>query len=453
MGMRAWWPFDEVSGSTAAEIINGNNGTHIGSPVFTPGMVDGALSFNGSTDYVEAPDDPSLDVGTGDFSIDAWIKTSQTDGIAAIIDKREAVCSCDTGMCLGGTEIGYHFFLYYGHLSLQLAAGSGGLTNYISNTSVADGSWHLVAVTVDRDQTDGIKFFVDGIMVESFNPTAYSGMSLDNLSPLTIGSRSPFLCSGSWFNGLIDEVELFGTALDQSDIMSIYNAGSSGKCKDFPCREVAWYPFDEHVGPTASDVVGGNNGTHMNNPLPITGGMVDYALHFDGTNDYVAVPDDPALNFGTGDLSIIAYIRTESKNMESLVDKRDQNTGIGYTFILLNGQLLFQLYDASGWYNYYASSPDLADGEWHCVAVTVDRDDPNGGKLYADGQPVLDFNPTNRPGNITNTAELWIGKHHANPGSSSTKCFDGDMDELKLFKCALTEIEIQAICQESIIFN
>ncbi len=213
------------------------------------------------------------------------------------------------------------------------------------------------------------------------------------------------------------------------------------------CNEAAWYPLDEQSGQTAADIVAGNDGIHKNGPTPVPG-VIGHALEFDGIDDYVAVPDHPALNFGKGDLTITAYIRTESRATESLADKRDLDTGVGYVLHLYGGKLLFQLYDdISGWYNYYdPSSPDLADGEWHCVAVTVDRDEPDGGRLYADGQLIHTFNPTNRSGNITNAAELRIGKNHPNPESSSAKCFDGDIDELKLFDCSLTENEIQTIC-------
>ncbi len=38
--------------------------------------------------------------------------------------------------------------------------------------------------------------------------------------------------AGSFFNGLIDEVEIFNRALSQSEIQALYNAGSDGKCTE-----------------------------------------------------------------------------------------------------------------------------------------------------------------------------------------------------------------------------
>jgi hypothetical protein len=44
---------------------------------------------------------------------------------------------------------------------------------------------------------------------------------------------------GEYFDGLIDEVEIFNRALSAAEIQSIYNAGSAGKCKECTPPEVS----------------------------------------------------------------------------------------------------------------------------------------------------------------------------------------------------------------------
>ena len=85
-----------------------------------------------------------------------------------------------------------------------------------------------MAVTVTRNSTTGVIFYKDGVASTGFNLTARQG-SLDNSGPLTIGRQS--YADQKRFNGIIDEVEMFNRVLTTQEILSIYNAGSAGKCK------------------------------------------------------------------------------------------------------------------------------------------------------------------------------------------------------------------------------
>jgi hypothetical protein len=74
------------------------------------------------------------------------------------------------------------------------------------------------------------------------------------------------------------------------------------------------------------------------------------------------------------------------------------------------------------------------------VAVTVDRDDPRGGVLYVDGAVVFVFDPTIRALSLDNAAPLIIGY---NPDGNTF--WNGDVDEVEIFKRALTPLEVHAL--------
>jgi hypothetical protein len=63
-----------VSGSTIWRDLsrNNNNGTLINGPTFNTGS-SGGISFDGTNDYVEVPHSPSLNFGTGDFTVLCWV--------------------------------------------------------------------------------------------------------------------------------------------------------------------------------------------------------------------------------------------------------------------------------------------------------------------------------------------------------------------------------------------
>lgn len=220
-GMVAWYPFDEPSSvPSASDLIHSNNGVHSGGPISTPSWVSNGLSFDGVNDYVQSPHQPWLNMGTGNFSIDCWIKTTVNSSVVSVIlDKRQ-----------NNPYRGYHFYLYNGSLGLELADGSGslGYTNFNWNVNVATNNWNFVAVTVDRTDPNGIKFYLNGVQGTSQNPTVRPG-SLDNTVPLTIGMRS--FSPPGYFQGMIDELEIFNRVLTPVEIRTLYNAGAAGKCK------------------------------------------------------------------------------------------------------------------------------------------------------------------------------------------------------------------------------
>jgi len=461
LSMVAWWPLDETSGTTATDIAGfSNNGTHVNGPTPVSGKVAGALRFDGVNDHVRVPDHAELNVGTGNFTLDAWVRTGSSN-LIVLVDKRS-----------GPTPQGYSLFLVNGRLGFQMANGVGSsgcaatptpghaCVNYVApptSPNVADGQWHHVAAMVDRaNATSGVRLYVDGVQVFAGSPLTGN---LDNTSDLYLGMRTPAQNGGVFLPGDLDEVELIKRALTQQEIQAIFNAGSAGKCKCVqpPLSMVAWWPLDETSGTTATDIAGfSNNGTHVNGPTPVSG-KVAGALRFDGVNDHVRVPDHAELNVGTGNFTLDAWVRTGSSNLIVLVDKRSGPTPQGYSLFLVNGRLGFQMANGVGssgcaatptpghaCVNYVAppTSPNVADGQWHHVAAMVDRANATSGvRLYVDGVQVFAGSPLT--GNLDNTSDLYLGMR--TPAQNGGVFLPGDLDEVELIKRALTQQEIQAI--------
>jgi hypothetical protein len=88
-------------------------------------------------------------------------------------------------------------------------------------------NFHHVAATVDRDSTNGLKLYVDGSVVATFDPTVVPG-DLSNSEPWRIGNH-PTSSLNCFFKGIIDEPAVYGRALGESEIEAIYNAGVAGK--------------------------------------------------------------------------------------------------------------------------------------------------------------------------------------------------------------------------------
>ena len=183
--MVAWYPFDEISGLTSANLATQNTGNWAPDGVLVPadGMVGGSLYFDGNTAYIDSPSSIVTNIGPatdynspsscggaystcqGNFSFAVWIRVSNliAGSTYTILDKRS----------FNPNPYGYSFGLYKDGLGndkifLQLADGQGslGYTNYISDSlpSLNGTGWHHVALTVNRSSTPGpygITFYLD----------------------------------------------------------------------------------------------------------------------------------------------------------------------------------------------------------------------------------------------------------------------------------------------------
>ena len=184
-----------------------------------------------------------------------------------------------------------------------------------------------------------------------------------------------------------------------------------------------WWPGNGN----ANDIVSGVNGT-MRNGATFASGKVNQAFSLDGANDYVAVSNTSSLQISTGTLE--AWIRTTNSggDFRGIVVKRG-----AYGLFLQNGVLVTHDWGSG---QTRSTGVNLADGQFHHVAMTFQSGVNGGTIIYADGAPVLTTTMT-----VLNQVQaLVIGA--GDPGT--IQFFDGIIDEAKLYNRALSGGEIQA---------
>jgi hypothetical protein len=221
-----WLTLDDFAGPLAFNSSGGNNGTYFNSPTLVdPGFNVRNRDFDGVDDYVQVPFYPAIGIGAGNFSVDVWVKPAALEStIRIIVDHRSEN---------SGSGLGYSLFLGGANgIGFQIGNGVSHI-NYPSLLTVpADGQWHHVAVTVERGNPAGIRFYRDGVWDGvGRDPTAYVGQSITPPAnyPFRVSSRSSSL--SGFFRGGIDEVEVFRRALAPPEIQALSNARFTGKCK------------------------------------------------------------------------------------------------------------------------------------------------------------------------------------------------------------------------------
>ena len=243
VSMVGWWTLDELVGPTAADSIAGNDGTHMGDAIPAPAMVEYGIKLDGDGDYVEVPPSPVLEVpaadpttGLGNFSIDAWIRIDSADSMALgpIVDKRD-----------WGGGPGYAFYVRDSRLHLELRDLSTGVWEYQSSQVLPMNTFVHVGVAVRRTPTFSVGFHVNGVQDVDPTSVAITGSLANPDAALWIGGTRYYptpQTPEAFFEGIIDEVEIFDRELDTSEFLALYNAQECGKCK-FDCHVLWDLPF------------------------------------------------------------------------------------------------------------------------------------------------------------------------------------------------------------------
>ena len=424
--MIAWWKAE----GDATDSVDSHDGT-INDATFATGKVGQAFSFDGVDDDVQIPDSSDWNFGTGDFTFDFWAKSSSTDRMYALSwDPVQDTKNLEFNF----NDAGVGLWVYWN-------GGGGPLgTNAIqvgSSGQYTDGQWHHFALTRSGSTWT---LYIDGDVAG----TAADSEALD-LSGGNNNYLGAYLGSNFFWNGQIDEVEVFKRALSADEVRALADAGSAGKC---PCDPppnsmVSWWPGDGN----AFDFQDGNNGT-THGGLTYDSGEVAQAFSFNGSDSYVSFGNSVG-NFGTSDFTVDFWMQSSSTRDEELIGKRTVCDNASFWAARLGhngatqGVILVELdQDSSGTnYNFLYSTKTVNDGNFHHIAVVRSGVSLS---LYIDG--ALD-GTSNGPGvaNISNTADLIAGQGPC--ASSGSNYFTGLLDEIEVFNRALNSNEIAGIYQ------
>ena len=424
-----WWKFDETNGATAADSSgNGNDGKLQGNPRWQPsgGKIGGALEFDGVDDFVET----NFTTDFPKWTVAVWVKSPaapSTDGQSGPVHREK------------------NFQINWNHLTDDFRGAAGiciedewyaaSFGNLQANT------WYHLVATYDGEN---LKAYKNGTLITdnsdpSGNPDAES-------ASLKFGKHA---VDEGCFGGTIDEVRIYNWAMSPAEIRAIAGLQASGP--------IGWWKFEGNI----NDSAGSSNGTEHNGPTYQTG-KDGQAISFDGVDDYVTIPDSPAIEFGNQSFSIALWLKSNWKaDSEKEFIICNGTNGTEYTgasgkryvikFEATNFQLLIDDDEAKSVLN--GQCENFATGDWvHAVAV---RDtEAQELRIYRNG--VLESTETNiDTEDIASPGEpLFIGakpQEGANAGSQSKAPIDhhykGMLDDLRIYDYALSQEEIGQLCR------
>lgn len=205
------------SGNANDSSGNSLNGTVNGAVLISDrfGNPDSAYSFNGSA-TIQVPHDPLLNPTTGEWSMSAWINSTQGEYIL--------------GMGYDGVSPGLAYSYALGAFPPSnggdvvviawCCAGGSHMSALVDSSSVLDGEWHHIVGTIKNN--DMAKLYVDGTLVATDDPAdALGPWNINIIQPFWIGDVQN--ASGEPFVGIIDDVKLFNHVLSDDEVLAIFS--------------------------------------------------------------------------------------------------------------------------------------------------------------------------------------------------------------------------------------
>ena len=206
-GLVAWWPLDETSGTSLADISGyGNTATLVGSPASITGVITNAWQFNGSSQYATVPYSASYDLST--FTLMCWINTTAYGGTVLSRNPYAA----------------WEFCINVGRTDSSITQGQPSFFNgsawTSAGTAVNNGTWQHVAVVVGAGTTS---FYINGQLSGSPTQTAPStNSSIGICMAQRYGDGVPL-------PGYLDDVRIYNRALSAAEIANQYQWPTGGR--------------------------------------------------------------------------------------------------------------------------------------------------------------------------------------------------------------------------------
>ena len=321
--------------------------------------VGGSGYFDGTGDYLTAPDNAAFAFGTGDFTIEVWVYWNNVSSTQTLFDFRPNATGSSISPYIELTSSGT--LIYY----------VGGATR-ITTSAVTATSWTHVALSRSGTST---KIFINGTQSGS----TYTDSNSYVQSGATIGlNRNNGGVAFQYMNGYISNFRIVkGTAVytgaftpPTAPLTAITNTSLLLNFTNSGIYDATAKNVLETVGDAqASTAITPKWGTTSMKFDPTTG----------SATDYLQSPDTELLEFGSGNFTIETWVRfntlPSSGAYYALISKFDNSTQKSYNFYVYNNAGTYQLYftyttNGSTNINPVANGITVTTNTWYHYAVS-----------------------------------------------------------------------------------
>jgi len=220
-GLVGYWKMnDYASNITVADssILNiDGKAKKYTSALSTIGKLNGALNFNGTTDYISLADINTFDSAATPMTIAMWVKPTKLTATPyqMLFDKLDETSPMK----------GFSFGAWQTTGTISFSIKSDNWLQVRGSTALPNNSWSFVAVTYDGSKrANGVTLYVNGKAESKI--VFYDSLTADDISNTISAQLGARKGANYPFAGAMDNVMVFNRALSQQEITTLYNSGS-----------------------------------------------------------------------------------------------------------------------------------------------------------------------------------------------------------------------------------
>jgi hypothetical protein len=305
--------------------------------------------------------------------------------------------------------------------------GFGGSSTYLlSSTTLSPGTWYHVCTIIDTSPTNYL--YMNGSL--SASGSVASGYN-DSLTGAILGAGG----TNAQFNGLIDDLRIYNTALTAAQVQSVYSSqGAPAPSLAMPLPKLAW-DFNGTTAPYIGTATGTTTGT-----ISYTNGKYGQSLVITNTagviaSNYVSytTPYYPS----TLTTAVWLKLNTIGVASQYFLEFGGTSGGISYViFINSDNTVAFRVQAQGGVATTISTVSTVTSGQWYHIAAVIDGYNQT---IYLNGVIASGPSPCNTL--AFQYLNLVLG------GSTDVPrvLVNGSIDDLRIFDRALTSIQVNDI--------
>jgi hypothetical protein len=423
----AYWPYTSLLLSSTS-LSNANNNLFVDSSgAFNPISRNGNATqggatpygsfwsnyFDGTGDYL-ASSTGIGDFGTGDFTVEYWALNDKVQGTNFAPQVGTLADASPSNTWRFGT------FSSTGYLAFPYHTGSTFIDLFFGTTNYNDGVWHHYAACRSGST---LRVFVDGVQVGS-NVTLTQNLTSGKALQVGREGFSPTYYTGNISNLRICKATALYTAnfTPSSSPLTAITGTTFLSCQS--------NRFIDNSSNAYAITANGNTAISKFSPFTLASPGISYnqsditnwSGYFDGSGDYLSIPNSAAFSYGTGDFTVEAWVyKTATSGDRAVLDSYTIGSGSGtFGFLINNTQInAYQTNVAT-----YTFTYTVPNNSWNHIAFVR-----TGGNLicYVNGTSI---GSQANSANFISSSTVQIGRNAGSGGSQ----WIGSISNLRIVK-------------------